>query len=130
MNIFTAEMISLVLLLMLVGFGGYAFYTWIRLRRNWGFFPNKLLMPANCPPEECVDENGFLEYMSVRLLILSLLCFACAIIHLPVVLPNIAVLLEMDKNFYEVYGNVVPFFGFVVLAWYMFVQHRAAKRFW
>lgn len=126
MDVFLGGMI----LLMLVGSGGYALYTYFRLRKSWGFFDNKFLLPGNCPPEECLDPEGFLEYIHPRLLILGVLCCVAAILCVPVMLPDVAELIGLGGTLYTVINYVVPLMGFGVFVWYMFCQNRAAKRFW
>lgn len=126
------DMFGLLIFVMLGGTAAYSIYTYVRLRRYWGFFPNKFLLPANCKPEDCLDEDGYLEYMAPKLLIFGLLCILCAVVYVPVMLPNIALLMGMEEGttFYTVYCSIVPFLGFGAFVWYMVCQTKASKRFW
>lgn len=124
------NMMGLLIFAMLVGSGGYAIYTYARLRRQWGFFPNKFLLPANCPAEECLDGDGYLSYISPRLLIFGVLCIVCGILYLPVMLPNLGILLGLEGTLSTVYSGVVPMLGFGVFIWYMVCQTKASRKFW
>jgi len=118
-----ANMLPLLLLAMLLVSAVYGLYTVIRLRRTLMLFPNKFLYPANCTPENCVDENGFINFILPRLTILSVsslllsLAFGAWIFLLPQLQHwslDLAVLLLPCGVFF----------------WYMFVQNKAAKEFW
>lgn len=117
-------------LAMLLGSGAYALYTYLHLRKSWGFFPNKFLLPANCPPEECLDEDGYLEYISKRMLIFGCLCLGLGLLYLPVMLPNFAVLLGLSATAYNILYYAMPFLGVAVYVWFIICQFRASKKFW
>ena len=116
--------LNVLLVAILAGAGIYGLYTVIRLWRSNLLFANRFLYPANCKPEDCTDEAGFIQYIRPRLLLLSVTCIVLAILYvlywyvLPITLPRWIELI------------VVPVLGLAVFVWYMFVQNQAYKRFW
>ena len=41
----------------------YLFYTVFRLRRDRVLFDNKLLYPGGCTKDDCLDPDGFIDYI-------------------------------------------------------------------
>ena len=119
-----ANMLDLFMLAMLLYVGGYGMYTVIRLRRERVLFKNRFLYPANCSPEDCTDEQGFIAYISPRLFIMSLVSL--------ILLVALALLLYVFPALspWWVESIVIPVIGVGVLAWFMLIQSRAYKRFW
>lgn len=116
------DMLDVLLMVMLFGCGIYSIYTAIKLRRSYFLEPNKILYPANCKPEDCVDPDGFIEYILPRVM-------TCGILWL---LSGIA---------FAVNNYVLRFEGWLVYAltiilpvapfvWYMFIQRKSAKEYW
>lgn len=116
--------------ILLLGSGGYALYTYLRLRREWDFFDNKFLLPGNCPADACQDVDGYLEYISPRLLIFSIACLVFGLLCIPVVFTSVGEKMGLGGTLLNVLNYVVPGVGLAVFVWYMISQSRAAKRFW
>lgn len=115
-------MLTIILLIMLIGSGVYALYTYIRLHRTCMLFPNKFLYPGGCTADKCVDEDGFIEYIEPRLLLLGIAMILCGIVYG-------AYSMVWKKSFLwaDILTVMIPAGVFV---WYMVVQRKAAKNFW
>lgn len=66
----------------------YLFYTVFRLRRDRVLFDNKLLYPGGCTKDDCLDPDGFIDYILPRLIIIGaafLLCgaFTALVVFIP-----------------------------------------------
>ena len=66
----------------------YLFYTVFRLRRDRVLFDNKLLYPGGCTKDDCLDPDGFIDYILPRLIIIGaafLLCgaFTAIVVFIP-----------------------------------------------
>lgn len=117
-----SSLLDTLLIVMVIGCGIYALYTAIRLRRTYLLFPNKILYPGNCPPEECVDDGGFIDFILPRMVI-----FGAVLLFLGVILVLNTYLLKAAGLLVDLATIVLPFGCFV---WYIIVQRKAAKRFW
>ena len=111
--------------------GVYVLYTDIKLRKEGKLFANQLLIPKDAKPEHCVDEEGYVEYVTPRLLVLGILlvlagglCLLNGQLHVGAMLfPQVA---EID--FYVEMGGIV--LSLVSVVWYMFCWVRSRKLFW
>lgn len=115
-------MLDVLLVVMVIGCGVYALYTAIRLRRTFMLFPNKFLYPGNCGPDDCVDEDGFIDFILPRMTILG------------VALLVIGALLVLNTYVWGLSGLVLDLATIIVpcgcFFWYILVQRKAAKLFW
>lgn len=118
-----ANMLPLILLAMLLISAVYGLYTVIRLRRTLMLFPNKFLYPANCTHENCVDEDGFIDFILPRLTFLSVACLLLSVAFGAWVL----VFPQIQHWVLDLATLILPC---GVFFWYMFVQKKAAKEFW
>lgn len=118
-----ANMLPLILLAMLLISAVYGLYTVIRLRRTLMLFPNKFLYPANCTHENCVDEDGFIDFILPRLTVLSVACLLLSVAFGAWVL----VFPQIQHWVLDLATLILPC---GVFFWYMFVQKKAAKEFW
>lgn len=116
------QIFSLILIVMLAGYGGYSVYSAIRLRREGVMFPSKVLYPGNCNPADCVDQVGFISYIFPRLLIFGIAC----------ILSAGATAFDTYIGFHlpPVMQYILPFSFLPILVWYMVVQNKASKLFW
>ena len=80
----------------------YLFYTVFRLRRDRVLFDNKLLYPGGCTKDDCLDPDGFIDYILPRLIIIGTL--VCNILEIV--------------------------FPIAAIAWYSFVSRHAAREYW
>ena len=71
---------SLLLDLLTLACGGYCMYTWVNLRILNRLFKNELLVPKDCKPEDCLDEEGYIAYIRPRLFVLSALVVLTGVI--------------------------------------------------
>ena len=55
----------------------YLFYTVFRLRRDRVLFDNKLLYPGGCTKDDCIDPDGFIDYILPRLIIIGAAFLLC-----------------------------------------------------
>ena len=118
-----SNVLDVLLLVMLVGSGIYGLYSVIRLRRSCLLFPNKFLYPGNCAPEDCVDEDGFIDFITPRLAALSIALLLMGAAY--------AVRIFCFAHIYhwavEGASLLLPLVAFV---WYVVIQRKAAKEFW
>lgn len=115
-------MLSLILIVMLLGCGVYALYTYFRLHRTCALFPNKFLYPGGCTADTCADVDGFIDYIEPRLLLLGL-----AMLLLGGAYFYYSIILKATFLWADIISVVLPA---GVLVWYMVVQRKAAKEFW
>ena len=113
---------DLILLVMLFGFGIFALYTVIRLRREQMLFPSKILYPGDCPPEDCADPGGYIDFIIPRLALLSV-----AFLLMGIAMALAIYVFKFSNTWTELATVVLPISG---LAWYIICQRRAAKLFW
>lgn len=116
------DLLSVFLTFMLFACAIYGLYTAIRLRITLMLFPNKFIYPANCRAEDCLDEDGFIDYIIPRLMIWSLLMLVVAVAY-----TVNAFILMYDHWIIDIATIIVPV---VVVGWLMFIQRASAKRFW
>lgn len=100
----------------------YLFYTVFRLRRDRVLFDNKLLYPGGCTKDDCLDPDGFIDYILPRLIIIGaafLLCgaFTVLVVFIP----------AMDTLVCNILEIVFPI---AAIAWYSFVSRHAAREYW
>lgn len=111
--------------------GVYCLYTTIKLKTLGKLFPNQLLIPKDAKPEHCIDEEGYIAYIWLRLLIVGILCVAAGITSLAenqtgmisAMFPQIA-----NMGFYVVMGGIL--LCIVAVGWYMACWMKARKLFW
>ena len=118
------NLLDLLMALLLLGTGIYCIYTAIRVRRECGFFDNKMLLPGNCKPEDCTDPEGFFDFIFPRMLIFGIAMILSAALDAAVLW---IVRRELAGLWLYWVQLVVPFGCF---AWYMVLQRKAAKQFW
>ena len=51
------NLLDLIMAILLLGTGIYCIYTSIRVRREYTFFENKVLLPGGCEPNACTDPD-------------------------------------------------------------------------
>ena len=107
---------------MIVLLPAVAFYTVFRLRRDRVLFDNKLLYPGGCTKDDCLDPDGFIDYILPRLIIIGaafLLCgaFTALVVFIP----------AMDTLVCNILEIVFPI---AAIAWYSFVSRHAAREYW
>ena len=61
--------------------GVYCFYTWIRLTVTKQLFKNGLLIPKELEPEDCIDPEEYIRYISPRLMALAIATTAYGLIQ-------------------------------------------------
>lgn len=66
------NLLDLIMAILLLGTGIYCIYTSIRVRREYTFFENKVLLPGGCEPNACTDPDGFFDYIAPRLVIFGI----------------------------------------------------------
>ena len=118
------NLLDLIMAILLLGTGIYCIYTSIRVRREYTFFENKVLLPGGCEPNACTDPDAFFDYIAPRLVIFGIALIFCAALDL-------LVLFLVRRNFVGGWlywaQLVVPF---VFFGWYIYLQRKAGKLFW
>lgn len=116
---------SILILILLLGSGGYAVYLWIRLRREWYLIDNKFLLPGNCTAADCKDPDGFLEYISPKLLIFGIALIVFGLLYLPGFFNA-----PMPALLADILNIAMPVLGFGIFVCFIILQAKAAKLFW
>lgn len=62
--------------------GVYLLYVVIKLRQVGHLFPNQILIPKDAKLSDCLDEEGYISFISPRLLIVGLLVTLTALVCL------------------------------------------------
>ena len=111
--------------------GVYALYTAIKLWKLNKLFPNQLLVPKDSKPEDCLDEEGYVDYVKPRLLILGVVLTLVGVICLADSQWQLsAKLLPQVENaaFFVVEGGIV--LCLLSLVWYIACWMKAKKLYW
>lgn len=111
--------------------GGYVLYTVIKLRQMGKLFANQILIPRGSEPGECLDEEGYIAFISPRLWVLGLvvtllglLCVADSKWHL-----STMVFPQVEKiEFIISEGSII--LSLLVLIWYMAAWMKGKKLYW
>ena len=126
------QALEVIILVILVGFGGYAVYTGIQLKRRGYLFDNRILYPGNCKKEDCTDEYGFVDFMTPRMFICGGLSLVLGIFSGLVFFAD-----KLPEGMKKVFAlpawfttYVLPFLGLGIFVWYIIIQTKASKRFW
>lgn len=117
-----SQTFSILLIVMLAGYGGYGIYCAIKLRKEGVLFPSKMLYPGNCSPDDCIDPVGFITYICPRLTIFGILCIVSAIAT--------AIDTFIGFGLPPVLEYILLFAFLPVIIWYMIVQNKASKLYW
>ena len=97
----------------------------IRLNRSFELGASRIILPANCKPEQCQDLLGFIHFMTPRLWAFALLGLGLSVF---MVLNEMAGLLSGLPSWF---ADGAALFLFVPLfIWYVIFINKAAKRFW
>lgn len=118
------NLLDLIMAILLLGTGIYCIYTSIRVRREYTFFENKVLLPGGCEAANCTDPNGFFDYIAPRLVLFGIALIFCAALDL-------LVLFLVRRNFvggWLYWAQLVVPFG--CFGWYIYLQRKAGKLFW
>lgn len=115
-------MMDYLMMVLLFGLGLYMIYTIIKLKRECILFDSKILYPGGCNKDDCVDPDGFIDYISPRMLISGIALILCgaltaAVKWIPGFGNKVTSILEL----------VLPLF---VVVWYVFISKKAAKTYW
>lgn len=117
-----ASMLDTLLIVMLIACGIYCIYTYFKINKTCMLSPNRVLYPGNCKPEDCIDVDGFMDFMLPRVLILGILLVLSGT-FLGIMLKVV----KYDSIWLNVAYMVVPILFFI---WYVVAQRKAAKEFW
>ncbi len=106
-----------------LGCGAYCVYTWLRLLREKKLFKNGLLIPKDLSPEDCLDEEGYIAYISPRLAVLAVVTLLYGIVQM---LNN--TVLETP---FLTFGQSMITLGVVmaVLIWYAVANSKANREY-
>lgn len=116
---------SLLLMALMVGCGLYCIYLWVRIRREWQLFDNKLMLPGNCTAADCADPDGFLEFMSPKLFAFGIAVFLLGLGYLPEVLN-----LPLPDLLFRVIDITLTVLSLGAFVAFILIQRKAAKLFW
>ncbi len=114
-----------------IGGGIYCLYSLIKMKMAGKLIPNQLLVPKNAKPEDCLDEELYIQYISPRILVLGILLLLGGGIQMVVDHLDLAAKLFPAVENINLYVNE----GCVALClaglvWYMVCWNKALKTFW
>lgn len=116
------DMLSLMMIAMLVGFGAYSLYAAVRLHVSGQLFANKLLYPGNCTPEECTDPSGYVCYIFPRLFVFGLVLTLSGGVSIAAqFVPSLGLWVVRMVQLAVTIG---------IMIWYLLAQRKAATLFW
>lgn len=124
------DIFSLMLLVLLIGCGIYCIATWLRLRKEWRLFDNKIMLPGNCSVKDCVNEDGFLEYMAPKMLIFGISLVVLGLLYLPGILYDSGLDLGLPKLALRILDIALPVLSITDFIWFIVAQRKASKLFW
>ena len=111
--------------------GAYVFYVWYRLKKEGGLFDNQLLIPKGSKASECLDEPGYIRYISPRLLVLAMVCLVSggisAVDDQTGFLAQLFPQVEKISFYVNVAGEML---AFAVLVWYAICWSKSRKAYW
>ena len=107
------NLLDWVMIVLLPAVALYLFYTVFRLRRDRVLFDNKLLYPGGCTKDDCIDPDGFIDYILPRLIIIGAAFLLCgAFTALVVFIPAMARAYSFSSRFlpfrYETISRQTP----------------------
>ena len=116
-------MMDYFMLLLLFGLGLYMLYTVFKLKRECMLFDSKILYPGNCNKDDCLDPDGFMDFITPRMLICALALLLCGgLCALVMWVPG------LSNNVTDILVELI--LPMVVVIWYVIVSRKAAKEFW
>ena len=102
--------------------GIYCLYTWIKLCRCNELFPNSILIPSGKSVSDCIDEEGYIEFIRPRMCVLA---FATLIYGCFLMIND-----TLEKPLLELPWNLIPLaLIMVVLVWYAVISTRATREY-
>ena len=111
--------------------GIYCLYTGIKLKKLGRLFPSQLLLPKDAKAEDCLDPEGFIEYIFPRLMVVGVICTLAGVASLAVSRLELAAQhfpQIPDLEFYVVMTCIV--LSLASLGWFMFCWVKAKKLYW
>ena len=116
------NIINYMFLFVLFFIGAYGLYTVIRLGKERALFPNRLMYPNDCRIAECIDSEGFMDYVRPRLTILSVVMLIFGVVFL---LQQFIPILD-DIYLYTA-AMIVPVAFYI---WFTRCLKKAARLYW
>ena len=65
---------DLIITVMLLAGGVYSLYSCIKVKKEQCLFENKILYPSNCHPDDCIDPEGFIQFIVPRMTFFGIMC--------------------------------------------------------
>lgn len=112
--------LDLIVTFMLVAGGVYSLYSCIKLKKEQCLFENKILYPSNCHPDDCLDPEGFIQFIVPRMTFFGIMCIIFGIGTIGgtlLELGDLATIIEMVA--------VIAVFVYI-----MVINNRSAKYYW
>ena len=106
-----------------LGCGVYCVYTWLRLLREKKLFKNGLLIPKDMDPSDCLDEAGYIAYISPRLAVLAVVTLLYGIVQML----NNTILETPFMNFAQ--SMITLGVVMAVLIWYAVANSKANREY-
>ena len=111
---------DLILMVSFLVFGGLCIFNALRLCKAKKLFESMVLYPGGLKKENCLDPEGFMRFMRLRMGILGGLMLLVAGVYA----------LKMYVGLPKAVSIAHIVFTVAALAWGFSIYHSAAKRFW
>ena len=111
--------------------GFFCLYTFARLKKSGKLFQNQLIIPKDAKPDECIDPDEDIPFISLRLLVLGLTgVISGALCMLDTEYGIISGLFPQIEKFGSRMNLICNGLCFAVLIWYMISWTKARKEYW
>lgn len=124
-NLSYSDILVLILAAMLIWISANVLISIIKLNKTLDMKAGRYIYPASCKPEQCKDPQGFLAFITPRLVgfgVLGLLIAAFILVN---------GLTDVFASLPNWFKNGAAFFFFIPLfIWYVYFINKAAKKFW
>lgn len=111
---------DVIVTVMLVAGGVYSLYSCIKLKKEQYLFENRILYPSNCQPDDCIDPEGFIQFIVPRMTFFGIMCIIFGLVTIGSSLLNLG---DLATGIQMV--AVVAVFAYI-----MVINNRSAKIFW
>lgn len=111
---------DVIVTVMLIGGGIYSIYSCIKLKKEQYLFENKILYPSNCAPDNCIDPEGFIQFIIPRMTFFGIMCIIFGIGTMASSLMDIGRAATIVQTVAVV----------VVFVYIMVINNRSSKIYW
>ena len=101
--------------------GVYILYSYVKLRMAGRLFPNSLLIPSGKSPKDCLDPEGYIQYIQSKLLVVGIPVTVFGIIN---------IINEYMKLFSYQISLIMTGVVLLIIIWFAVCSSKANRRYW